>query len=552
MKTTARILGIAGLMLALFGTVFFRLIDGIITTKFWITLAAGGLLIIIYFIVDHKNIISFLKMRSVAKIAVNIFYMLIAIVILSAAFVIVKNFPQRFDVSADERFTISDISRDLIEKVDEKLLIIVFRSEADMPEGPRWKIDLLLKEFSKLNKNIELQYIDPVKEPRRADKNGYRDYGGITLFYRELESERESAYILESDIVKYDRQQNPKALNRVEEKLSSAIYSLVEDAKTSVYFTMGHGEPSLESGSEDGMSYIRGFLESENYRVRVLDTAKRSEIPEDAALLIIAGPKRYFTAHEIKMFDSYLDGGGKMIVLYDSVIEGDNFPLINLEKFLESRGFSVFRDYILDPSSSVERMYNVIPGYAYHTITTPLQNKQIYSCLIRPRTIMKNKNADKKAAFAQLLATTENAWGETDFSKESYDSKPEKGKDIKGPLNVAMLAEYQPVEKEKEGDEELGAPALLLVGDSDFAKNKMISVKQGGSLVFLGNIDFFLNSAAFLTGSESKISIRPKPQNEENLTLSRQEATQVMIFVQFIMPGLFVIIGIIVWYTRRK
>ena len=61
-------------------------------------------------------------------------------------------------------------------------------------------------------------------------------------------------------------------------------------------------------------------MERANYDVKPLITARAAEIPDDAALVIVAGPRTELLVPELAALDNYVKKGGKLFVMADPVI----------------------------------------------------------------------------------------------------------------------------------------------------------------------------------------------------------------------------------------
>jgi ABC-type uncharacterized transport system involved in gliding motility auxiliary subunit len=84
---------------------------------------------------------------------------------------------------------------------------------------------------------------------------------------------------------------------------------------------------------------------------------------------------------------------------------------------------------------------------------------------------------------------------------------------------------------------------VVAVGDADFASNALLG--------FQGNQDFFLNAVAWLAEDADLISIRPKEPENQSLFLSRQAQQNVAWLALVLLPGLFVVLGVVSWWRRR-
>ncbi|MGC2188073.1 MAG: hypothetical protein WA607_06555, partial [Candidatus Sulfotelmatobacter sp.] len=68
---------------------------------------------------------------------------------------------------------------------------------------------------------------------------------------------------------------------------------------------------------------------------------------------------------------------------------------------------------------------------------------------------------------------------------------------------------------------------------------------------FNGNSDLALNTVNWLSSDEDLISIRPKPQEDRRITMTRAQLSWVRATSQFLLPGIIIVAGIGVWWKRR-
>ena len=87
-----------------------------------------------------------------------------------------------------------------------------------------------------------------------------------------------------------------------------------------VYFVVGHNErPSEGEGSEEasGFAFAAEALANENYQVATLLLASQGDVPEDADVVVLAGPTRPFLDVEHEALERYVQRGGALLVLLD-------------------------------------------------------------------------------------------------------------------------------------------------------------------------------------------------------------------------------------------
>ena len=139
-----------------------------------------------------------------------------------------------------------------------------------------------------------------------------------------------------------------------------------------------------------------------------------------------------------------------------------------------------------------------------------------------------------------LFKSNENSWGETNTKdpEASFDEKT----DLKGPLPLAVA-----VSKEVKAatDKEPAIKArLVVVGDSDFAVNSYFGAQGNGNL--------FLNMISWLSQDEDLISIRPKAPEDRRMMLSQSQQSMLRLVTVFLLPGIVLVAGIVVWTRRRR
>jgi ABC-type uncharacterized transport system involved in gliding motility auxiliary subunit len=83
----------------------------------------------------------------------------------------------------------------------------------------------------------------------------------------------------------------------------------------------------------------------------------------------------------------------------------------------------------------------------------------------------------------------------------------------------------------------------VVVGGSTWASNRFIT--------FNGNDDLALNAVNWLSSDEDLISIRPKPQDDRRITMTKAQMNLVRATSQFVLPLIVVIAGVGVWWKRR-
>lgn len=314
-----------------------------------------------------------------------------------------------------------------------------------------------------------------------------------------------------------------------EEALTNALVRLTRLERKKVYFLDGHNErPIQDDGAEnvDGFSQAAEALRNENYEVETLLLAAMGDVPEDADVVIAAGPTRPYHETEHAALARYVAGGGALLVLLDPRAKTD------LYDDLEAWGVTVGDDVVVDLVQSLPgRPYAPFAvEYADHPITRELGDTVLFNTA-------RSVAGAEGSGFTALVRTGQTSWAERDMARliATNEAEPDPEVDVVGGVTVAVAGERG------DGD----PPARLVVmGDSDFATNQLIREFR--------NRDLFVNAVNWLLGDVEAISIRPGQPRASRLRLSQAQFETVRIVALFVTPELIALVGAGVWWSRRR
>jgi ABC-type uncharacterized transport system len=209
-------------------------------------------------------------------------------------------------------YGLSPRSEKILESMDQPLKVYVLLPRPD-PWYPETRV--LMDNSRQFAKNMQVEYLSPdldrEKITKLNDEYKFGDRRGLLLVYGKG-SQVQNRFIKYTDLVE---DADPRGRNREgsfkgEKALVNEVYALSEDKeKPVIYFTQGSGEPDLFDTSrgespDKGLGLLRQRLEAGYYKVKGIqfspiagkksenpDLVVASEVPEDAAVLVVAGPK---------------------------------------------------------------------------------------------------------------------------------------------------------------------------------------------------------------------------------------------------------------------
>jgi ABC-type uncharacterized transport system involved in gliding motility auxiliary subunit len=416
----------------------------------------------------------------------------------------------RLDLTENKRNSLSPQTIQLLRNLKADINAVAF-FRSDQP-GKRIAEDLFKQYARYAGGKFTWRVVDPDREPGLARRYGIESYGTVVLETKE---------------------RSEKVTDAEEEKLTNGLVKLTRQGKRAVYIVQGHGEHELTNPDRPGFSEAKTALEKANYEVKPLVLARETQIPDDAAVVVLAGPRTELLAPELGVLDAYVARGGKLFVMADPVILGAS-PADPLRAYLEKYGFSLGNDLIIE-LNPIGRLFGIGPEvpiiqqYESHPITKEMGGVTTLFPLSRSVAAAKTPPAGMNV---QLLAkTSPDSWAETDRTElQQGQVKPDPG-EARGPLAVAAVAT-----KDK--------ARIVVYGTSNLAANQFLNLQ--------GNRDFFLNTVSWLAEEEDQISIRPKDTKQSPVFLTSQQAQAVFLLPVVVLPGLVLVGGIVTVVRRRS
>ncbi|MBI4245904.1 MAG: Gldg family protein [Candidatus Rokubacteria bacterium] len=415
----------------------------------------------------------------------------------------------RLDVTENRRHSLAPQTIQQLQGLKADVSAVAFY-QTDNP-GKRLAEDLLKQYARYANGKLTWRVVDPDREPGQARRYGVEAYGTIVLETKE---------------------RSEKVLDAEEEKITNALVKLSREGKRVVYVVQGHGEPEITNTDRPGFSEAKSALDKANYDVKPLALARTGKVPDDAAALIVAGPRTDLLPPELDALDGYLGRGGKLLVMANPTIltpsQGDS-----LKRYLAKYGFELGDNLVIEVNP-IGRLFGIGPEvpivqqYESHPITRDMGN--VSTLFPLARSVSAAKTLPAGVNVQALARTSADSWGETDRASLQQGQVKLDPQDAKGPLGVAAVGT-----KDK--------ARLVVYGTANIATNQYLNAQ--------GNRDFFLNTVSWLAEQEDQISIRPKDTRQTPVFLTSQQAQLVFLVPVVILPGLVVLGGVVTAIRRR-
>ena len=481
---------------------------------------------------------------------------------------------ERLDVTATNQFSLSERTKELLGGLEDDIRATAFyKAVEDTPDANvlarRNRVVDTLEEFNSRSGKFTYRVVDPDLEP------------GIVAAYF---GARPTGFVSETVVVEnlntgdFDSlQPTDAAFGQLEQDLVTSLYVATGQEQKTVYFLGGHGERSVDSRSGDGYALLRQALEQENYLVKGLVWLRNNTevvVPDDAALVVVAGPTSDLPDAHALALDLYLLGrdpegqrrreSGSMIFL----AEPDTPD--SWRNFLVQWGIILLPGYVRDVDGSVPGLpqtlalnmdFNTVVNFnllvlgnneaaiqpafeAAFEIVAP-EGQQLLDVFMPDAAALSPLPVSDGARLPLAMSVTSpNSYIIEDPDRTDPVIEGENA-DIQGPFIPAMLMRSaakvgMPL---PEDVQETDISLIMAFGDSDFAANSNIG--RGGGL------DMFVNSTNYLLGDYSLVSIRAKAHAFREFNLDRNEYDFVRFSSWLFLPGLMALAAGLVWWLRR-
>ncbi len=425
----------------------------------------------------------------------------------------------RVDLTENKRWSLSPQTIQVVRELPVPVKAIAF-FRPDQP-GKRAAEDLLRQYAGRSDGKFTWEVVDADRNPLAAKQYNVESYGTV---------------VLEAALPDGETKQE-KIQDLEEEKLTNALIRVTRPGKRSVYFLKGHGEKDPSSSERTGYNQMKSALEKLNYEVKDLLLARETKVPDDAVIVVVAGPQKNLLPTEIDALAAYVARAGKVLFLVDP------FQDAGLGPMLERWGLSFGNDVIIDinPQGRLAGAGPEVPvvgDYLQHPITRDFRFATFFPIA---RTITAKDKAPEGVSAQGLARTSGESWAETNQDQiRTGQVKPDPG-EARGPLTIAAVATVDA--KDAPADRKGAKARIVLIGDSDFASNGFVNLS--------GNRDLFLNTLSWLAEEENLIAVRPKESRAAPVFLTAAQG-QVVFLVPVVLIPLAVIVAGGVAVARRR
>lgn len=416
-------------------------------------------------------------------------------------------FKTEIDWTAGNRNSLTESSVKQLESMPDPITMTVFmypRSEI------RQSLEADIEKYQRVKADITLTFIDPSTQPQKVKEYNVSQAGEMVIEYQ---GRRESVTA------------------STEPVLTGALQRLSYAGERWVVFLEGHGERDINDQDREGYAAYAQSLRDKGLKVRTLNLATDPRVPDNAAVLVVASPRKKPLDGEAKLIAEYVERGGNLLWLADP----EHAP--GLEAVAKTLGVTWQKGtgILLESAAlGLPAFVYVTTQYPANPITKDFAENALFP-LVRGLTTAPANDFNAQP----LLTTTENAWLETGPIEGELALEPEQG-DTQGPLTLG--ASFTREIKAAEG--EAKSQRVVVIGDSDFLNNSYLSQ--------LGNGSFGINLAQWLSSRDTQLNIDVPKAQDRALELPAWGYILIYAFFAFLLPAGLLGFGVTRWVIRRR
>ena len=366
----------------------------------------------------------------------------------------------------------------------------------------RLPLQRFFRNYQKVKPDFSLSFVDPDRDPESARKAGISADGQVVLSYGE----------------------RTERLTRVSEaEVANAIERLERSSERYVVFLKGDGERDPLGRHNFDLGLFGKQLSAKGFKIEPLSLAANPSIPDNTAVLVVAGPQAQVLPGMVKLIRDYVKRGGNLLWL------GDPGPLYGLEPLAVDIGLRFGAGTIVDPNTQLLGIDDPTVTLVSEYPPTSALTQGLSTMTLFPTAT--SVLVDKSAGWQEddFLKSLPRSWLETGKLQGAVSFDPKKG-DKAGPLPLGVAL----TREDPSGHEQ----RVVVTGDGDFLSDAYVGN--------MGNMDLGLDIMNWVAHDDAFLDINPRPAPDLVLSLTPTAQGVIGVGFLFVLPLIFLVTGLTV------
>lgn len=443
---------------------------------------------------------------------------------------VVQEIPSKYreiDLSSQKLYTIGEQTEKILKNLKKDVTLYYIAQDGTESSD----IKNLLEKYEEGSKHITVEQKDPAVSPKFASQytSDNISNNSIIVVCGDKSKVVDYSSMYETSINYQTYSQEVTGFDG-EGQLTSAINYVVSDNMPVLYNLEGHDESSMSETMKE-------TIEKANIEIKSLNLLSEEAVPDDAECLFIFAPATDLTKEEADKIISYLENGGKALIVSNYTDE----DMSNFESVLENYGVQPVDGIVLEGNTDnyvSQNPYYLLPNIESGEINSELSSQSRYVLVPLAQGIKKADNIRDTLNISSILTTSDSAYSKTNL--KDMDTMEKEDGDIDGPFDLAVSI------TEKVGDDK--ETQIAYFASASIFNDSINSMVSGT------NYELLSASLAWMcsTDDSNQISIPSKSYDTTTLTVPTADINFWSIFVTGVLPVCILLIGFGIWMKRRK
>lgn len=456
---------------------------------------------------------------------------LITLIVIAAAVIlnaIMKILPEdmtQLDFSTNKLYTLSETTADFLAELSDEVEIYYICENGEEDDTTL----KLLHRYADASSHVTMEQIDPALYPGFTSQ--YTDEtvtnGSIIVVCGETNKviDGEGLY---TDTYNASTGKTVHAAYDGEGQVTSAIDYVTTKTVPVLYALNGNGESALDQTFLDAVA-------KNNIEVKNLNLLSE-DVPEDAAGLLINAPQNDYSADQTEKIIQYLEGGGSALITSNFSI----YEMPNFDSILSNYGLSRKEGVLFEGDSGhfMSYPYCLIPNMEYTQITQKLYNGG-FVLMPMCQAIEPTDTYRNSISMYPLLQSSASSYNKADVVHMTTSVKEAGDED--GPYTIGML-----VEEDTNTDGSVDTRIVYYSTGYLLDKDHNASVSGNNAQLVADTLNYLCNNAAVSS------AVPVKNLQVQYLTMNSFSANFWTVVTVFVLPLIFILVGFVVWFKRRK
>jgi gliding-associated putative ABC transporter substrate-binding component GldG len=466
-------------------------------------------------------------------------------------------FHVRLDLTEGQQYTLSDATKNILDNLEEPVTVKAYFSE-NLPQAivkTRTDFQEMLVEYAdRADGMIQYEFIDPGKNEATENEALQNGIQPLLINVREKDQVKQQKAFLGVVVILGSKQESIPYMQpgtAMEYSLSTAVKKISIDAKPTVGFLNGHGEPRI-----DEMPQLMQEL-NVLYTPQAVSISDTTDIPASISTLVIVRPMDSIPPSHLAQLDAFMSRGGNIAACINRV-DGNlqnaygTVTQNGLEEWLRTKGVEVEPNFVVDakcgavttqqqtPFGMMQQQIPfpylpIIGKYADHPVSKGLENVMFqFASTIRfvgdttTRFVPILMSSDKSSFLpAPLYFDVQKNWSEADFTMAGLTM----GAAVESSIGNSVSSK------------------MVVIADGDFIIN---GAGQQQRQLQPDNINLLSNAIDWLSDDTGLIELRTKGVSSRPIDELDASTKTILKYGNFISPLFLVLVYGIVRFQRNR